>query len=144
MSKSVDYNKFIYGWAATVAPGVGLQCAVPVPANRVSELCFIQFSLVTDANVANRIIYLQHETAAINIPFVSPDFDHVASTTWEYIGSRGHVPSNAAPNTRVFFNLPDHPFFYTGENCNVMCDNIQIGDQISLINVCWKFWPISP
>jgi len=142
MSNLVGYNDFSYGFETTAVPGAGNGISFQCPINRTSELVSIHFSLTTAAAGPNRYIVLNHTMPGYAADFASPDYAHAGGVTMSYTGGLGLSQPGLAPSYLVIFGLPCYPCWRGGNQLSVIIQNVQVGDQLTAIDVGWRFWPV--
>jgi hypothetical protein len=110
-------------------PAAGAEISETVPAGKRWRVLGIQFTLVTNANVANRepVIVVDDGT---NTLFQSPaGANHAASLTWAYSASNVGQPVNGTTATTVRqMNLPAL-LLPAGSRIRTSTTNIQAGDN---------------
>lgn len=133
-------GQFISHWTTTPNPAAGAQATIARPAASHVELIHLHFQLLTDANVANRHVWLSLETAGIVLPLCDALFLHTANTTWTYLTMRGPVPEALVTSKFIHLCLPSLRSFRLTDSYKINVDSIQATDQISDIYAYWKMW----
>lgn len=121
-------------------PAVGIQKALIISAYFKYEMANISFDFVTDANAAVRTIYIQHQRSTYMPTIGASGYAHPASTTKHYCGFPGAPHDITGGGSVITFPIAKYPYVIPGELVNLMCNNIQVGDQLSNIRVTWKTW----
>lgn len=130
----------LYAFETPPNPAVGVRKPLSVPASRLSMISCLSFILTTDANVADRVIFIQGEFPGTVWPIATSGFVQTASLAFEYIAFPGAGHTLAAPTRFVQFSLPDRILIKAGGNYYIDCEDIQAGDQISAIRIVWRSW----
>lgn len=143
-SNSLNNALFISLFTTVADPAAGADAVIPIPATAQAELVLVTFTLVTDANAANRSATISFLSGATDIPLGSSAFPHTASLTFNYIAHQN--PGFNAPGAIdvLFIPLPNLRLFQTSETIRLTIVNIQAADQISDIIAYWKIWRGAP
>lgn len=87
-------------------------------------------SLTTDANVANRVVFIRITTGGQVVGEYFACAAQAASLTYTYCFTRGAVPTGVV-GTRVAIPIPDHMFVEGGSTVLISVDNFQAGDNLT-------------
>ena len=132
--------KLAYAHPANPAPGEGYVIAMPI--NCRIEITSVQFTFGTDANVADRLVYVAPSVAAaLNQHFNSPRVQ-VAAATSNYHFFRG------APSEPGFAPVANEITASLGVGCiydnltaiAISAANLQAGDQFADIFLWYRIW----
>ncbi len=105
------------------------------------QLINLTCSFQTDANAANRMLYLSN-TSAGRLAYFAPALRvQTASKTALYTFSRGAAPTQYDDSLMFSGSLPEDIFFIPGDILSINVINIQVGDAITAINTYWKTFP---
>ena len=139
-NNSLDDNLFVTTFSVRSDPAVGNNSTGAVGGGAQSELTLITFTLVTDANAANRVVHIDLVDSGITIPLGSAAIAHTASNTFGYIATQ-NATTNAAGNIATYtIPLPNLRIFDPTALLNIVVDNIEAGDQLSDIRIYRKVW----
>ena len=122
-----------YLGASTTNPAAGSGGTIACPNNARWKIIACQFQLVTDANAANRHVYISlwgKRFYAVQL--------HVASTTYDYYFVGPHTFA-AAVNNKVMVGF-EPQWLQGGESVSITCDNIQAGDNFGVITLTYEEW----
>jgi hypothetical protein len=125
-------------------PGAGLNFQGPAPLYRRSVLAHIQFSLICDANVANRLPAILNVGGPTN-PWLANSQHYITAN--EIVTFICHINSSycSVQNTGAIpMPLPNIPIFNSGDSVEIVITNIQVGDAITAIRMFWHSWPTGP
>ena len=140
LRNAFDQATFATHWSSTPNPAAGNEATIGALAAAESELVLMSFTLVTDANVANRLVYITLETGGIHIVLGHSGIAHTATATFRYIVSQ-HATTNAAGNVGAYtIPLPEFRNTDPTATLKINVDNIQAGDQLSLIITGRRLW----
>lgn len=139
-TNSLMNDFFLSTFTTTGDPAAGANASIAVPDFAQIELVNLSFTLVTDANAANRVANIHILDSAIVLPIGSSAFAHTASLTFTYIAHQN--PGFNAPGaiSALFIPLPNLRIFDNTATIELTIDNIQVADQISNIRAHWKAW----
>lgn len=122
-------------------PAAGAQLSIAVHANARSELLNVTFDLTTDANAANRTVYIEIKRATQRHRIGSAGFAHTANTSYQYIVTQMSGTILAVPVNDAYIPIGSHPVLWPDDTIEIRVANIQVGDQLSTILSMWKIWP---
>lgn len=109
-----------------------------VPARRRWRLISIRFKLITDANVANRIVTLTIDDGTNNLLTIPSDTAQTASLTRYY-----HYHLQPVPQFLIdaIFSLPlPDLFLAAGFRIQTLTTGLQAGDDFSVIQLLVEEW----
>jgi hypothetical protein len=124
------------GWQDRIfgtSPAAGANFSFQVDSRWTARLIGITFTLVTDANVANRSATVDYSQPGRGVVHQDgPSVLQTASSTGVYNGVRGFGPSDWNTGTPAWFNL--NGFWLPGSfTIGITVASIQTGDQLSAI-----------
>jgi len=123
-------------------PLAGNPIIIAAPANRRSELIYIEFQLQTDATVASRNARLVLHSGARTIDLAVPTIAIAANLTVTYrFGIHLEAYATTLSN---FLTAPLVPtvFAFEGDTWQIDVDNIQAGDQLGPTTYVANTWPM--
>jgi hypothetical protein len=136
----LNANFFITHWTSTPNPAAGAEAIISRPGASHVQLNHLTFTLVTDANVSNRLVWISLETSGIVIPLGSAQTAEPATGTWRHICTQNPVLNMAGNLYFKTISLPDIRSIDTADTFTVNVEGIQATDQISVIYAHWKMW----
>lgn len=140
----LDINTYSIELEEISDPAAGAELLHTPPAGRILSLAQLDFQFAADANVANRLIYIDYRWALRNYRLGAITVNIVASETWHVICHKD-VPFNTANNVQDYYiPLPDIQLFNDNAELVIRVTNIQATDQISDIHAIWKYWMLKP
>jgi hypothetical protein len=122
-------------------PVAGANYIGSAPTNLLSELIFVQFQLVTDANVADRYPYIFFAIDANNHTLAAASLKTTASSTVFFHFERNIAPYTTDNGVRHFIPLPYGIRVNDSSSLTIAVLDIQAGDQISNLRALWNHWP---
>lgn len=122
------------------APGAGNNLVLDAPLNSLSEPLAMSFALTTDANAADRTLFVSHKHGAQIIILGACAHPQTASLTKTYFMHANASLSNNANSTYVPIPIPNYPYFLEDDDLLVNIENKQAGDTLSSIIITWKLW----
>lgn len=122
-------------------PAAGANLTIPVRANARSELLNLSFQLETDANVANRVAYLELRRSTHHSRIGSAITSQTASETIHYIVAQQVGIWSASAANMQYITIASLPVLFPGDTIEVIIDGIQATDAITTIFAIWKAWP---
>lgn len=125
----------------TANPAAGANLSIPTKSNALAELLNLSFQLATDANAANRMVYLELHRATHEHRIGSACYNHVASKTYHYIAGQHGSRTTTAGIIDVYIPIASLPLCYPGDTIEIIVANIQATDAITDILSLWKIWP---
>jgi hypothetical protein len=120
--------------ANPTSPAAGADFSYTVPASRRLRLYMMNLWLVTDANPANRTVYVDITRGGTKLwryPVTTTFANQTASKTCGYVFGVGLAFSDAADQTDRQAPLPDEIELKAGDIIATHTTNIQAGDQWS-------------
>ncbi len=121
-------------------PAAGSGTTFTTLQNQRLELISMFLTLVTDANVANRIVRI-HMPGLASDPVFPAHNVQAASTTIQYVFMTGGVNVDHSGTNNVMYNImPINFFSEAGFPIRIDVSNIQVGDQLSNIALTFKRW----
>lgn len=139
-TNSFDANTFASLWTVPPSPSVGDEAIITIPAAAQVQLTLLTFTLATDANVDNRVVFLTMEDGGVSFPLGSSALAHTASNTLNYIAHQNVGLNTAAAVQTIFISIPTFRFIDPLATLKINVQDINVGDQISLIRANWKIW----
>lgn len=137
----IDHTSFELVTIDPPNPAVASPYTFIVPAHTVIQTIGLTFILATDANVANRRVYLHAGTGAVYWARVMSSVDQPANDTMYYYFILGPIdPFYSAPQNQAQFPLFDNVFLYPTERFSIAIYDTQAGDQLSDIHIGYKRW----
>lgn len=136
-----DVNNFSLLHQAIANPAAGADYSGSSPPNSRSQLVLASFEFTSDANVASRYIYLQHDRAGTRTEIAHAWYGHVASKTYKYYAQHTFPITLSSPAEAIMFGLPNLPLWLQADTLFVRALNKQATDQFSNIRLIWKLWP---
>lgn len=124
----------------TADPVVGGNGGPATPTNVRSELINLSFQLITDANVADRVIELWLLAGANTHVIGSSGFAHVASTQILYTCNQSPTSHFMTPFRYASIGLARIPFILPSDEIHIRIINKQATDRISGQFSIWKTW----
>lgn len=110
-------------------PAAGAEISVTVPANTIWRLRSLNFTLVTDANAANRRVHVVLTTGGGQIINCFGTIDQTASLTRLYsVASYGSVPDETDDND-IIIPIPNDVWLTTSSTMTTETTNILAGDN---------------
>lgn len=135
---SLQSDLHIPFWQFTADPAAGAEGIITLGGATSAELLSLSFTLTTDANIADRLVYLEWNTAAVYHTLGAAESKHPANGAIRYV-AHSYVCFPTTPHPIIFsIPIPKIPHFQTGNSIRIRVNNIQVGDQISLIYSIWK------
>lgn len=123
-------------------PAVATGFLLKAPEDSRSQLLALSFTLTTDANAANRFIYIRHARGTKHLYLGASTQAHPASTALIYtIAAYAPLFLNTTPGA-CGVSIPEYPALFEGDSLEVTIHHVQVGDQISDIVYAWKRWLI--
>lgn len=114
-------------------PAVGTDWAFINPGETILRVVSLVARLATDANVANRTVTLIADNQTRATYRQESTAVQINGTTHDYAGHTGEPQTPATPTTRSFGLPSEGLLLLPGHRLSVSTDNIQVGDQWSLI-----------
>ena len=133
-------NQATYILESQPDPLVGTEKLLIRPNASHVQLLYLSFTLVTDVNVANRLVWISLQNNAHHHPLGSTHSPHVASATWRHICSNSNIINMAGATIFRNIPLPTLRSTFLADTFHINVDNIQVGDQISAVLLQWKIW----
>lgn len=126
--------------SSTANPAAGAEATIIALASAQWELLHMSFLLVTDANVADRIVTISLETGGVSVLLGSSAFAHTASKTFQYICHQNAQLNTVASIGTLFIALPNLRNTDKTATLKINIANIQAADQLSLILTTRRLW----
>lgn len=136
----LNENHFQPCRTTTADPAAGAPATIARPAASHVLLQHLTFTLVTDANAANRLVWLSLNDLIITLPLGSSCSPHQANATWRYIASPIPLLNMAGALYFRYVPLPPIRSFAKMDTWHINVENIQAGDQISDIYASFRLW----
>lgn len=136
----MDTSLFNVEHGTTSDPAVGVNLTVEGMENARSQLLLLRFTLVTDANAADRLVILNVGKPGDTIEVAQSDQKHIQGETRQYaFVIDGQQVFNTTSDTEII-TLPSSFFLFEVWRVFTAITNIQVGDQISNVRWQMKFW----
>jgi hypothetical protein len=144
MSRHHPYNRNVWTlhYDHPAAPPAGLPVQVITPVASRLQIVSVFFSFTTDANVADRYVYVAPALGGADHIRFHACRPQAANLTWSYNGFMGQTEENGIAPLAQRVNIPlgvDCIF----DNCDrfyITAENIQVGDQFTLIYYYYNTW----
>ena len=121
-------------------PAAGAEITYSIAAGRSQLIKAIDFSITTDANVANRRVHIVFSMFSTRICEVFSDVDQAAGTTRVYsVMAMGDIPDRIDDND-IIIPMPANILLTGAATITTETTNIQVGDNISAANVLVEEW----
>jgi len=130
-----------YHFSTLPNPLAGLEAHSQAITNARSELRALEFTLVTDANAANRQIRLNISNPTYDIDIGIGYSIVPASATVHYVFGVGLQAQAITNGDRIISPITPGIYLLEDYYINILIDNIQATDQISDITAYQRFWP---
>lgn len=116
-------------------PGAGDEVSITVPSGRMWRVIAANVQLVTSSTAANRRVKLRLQTnGGIDI-VTAGAVDQTASTTRNYSwAQRGAIPAESV-GTRIMLDMPREVYLITDDTVGTDTENIQAGDNFSVMQL---------
>lgn len=124
-------------------PAVGNPLQWSIPSNRVGHIVFVQFSLVTSANVGDRLpLVYMGGSGGINGPYSPSPLVQAASLTWTYYFSMGIAPVDYSTNFQMVFAVLGCCYFgkSSTDQLVINANGLDPLDQIQGIYIRYHSW----
>lgn len=119
------------GWRSGTNPAANVEITELVPESRIWRLIACTFTLVTDANVANRRVHFEMHDSSGQLVEAFSSVDQTASQTILYsVGHFGNTPDETDNNV-ILINIPDNVYLQTDGQFNTATLNRQATDNFS-------------
>lgn len=122
------------------APGAGNNLTIAAPANAISELVHLKFSLGTDANVADRLVRLEVYTGALSTVISASLIEQTASLAWNYMFQLGTPAFSSGDGVHHFMPIPSDFRLFEGWEWRILVLNLQAADTIASARIQYKLW----
>lgn len=133
--------KFGFPFNPTIAnPAAGADFLYLLPNNKRYQIAALRFTLTTDANVANRNVALIINNLAVNKIIIPTPVAQAANTSYKYQYLIGDYVNGVLPSNNVMLSLPRDFSILGNWNITSSTVNIQVGDQISGIEILFNTW----
>jgi len=140
LQNSFDQSSFIPYWKSVVPPAAGANVSITLPMVSLQQLALLTFAFTTDANVANRFVYVTLVTGGIEFILGASGFAHTASTSLKYFGSSNATANLTGHVYAVQIPLADIQFTDYTATIGIKAANIQAGDQFLATYAMFKMW----
>lgn len=120
---------------ASSDPAANTEHSVTVTTGQIWEVTSLQFSLVTDANAANRRVVVTFDDGTTVFAKASAGAAQVASTTIAYTFATGSQSQAALVNTDLQVALPSGLFLPGGYRIKTVTANLQAGDNYGVMTI---------
>jgi hypothetical protein len=145
MNQTIPYDFGLLAETIITNPAAGAPVIYRAVA-RTRHLVFsIAFTLTTDANVANRTVYISLDFSGIQHQIAFTGSLQPASTVWAYnfhtspLITSAAIPWGAAAQL-IVYPLSTNLFLNDRKDLNITALNLQAGDQFSNISVSSHYW----
>ena len=135
-----NQNHYEHRWTPVANPAAGAGASIVAPAASHARLFHLTFTMTADANAANRIIWLSLHDGPEIFQLGSSQVAHTANAVVRYICSSLPMLNMGPPDDFFSIPLPDIRSTNTTDTWQINIENIQVGDQISLIRAHWRLW----
>lgn len=126
-------------------PAAGSEMSLVVPTGETWRIISIRFTLVTDANVANRRVHLKFTGGSETMIEAISGTDHVASTTRVYTCYFTGGGATLAEDNDIIIPLPQNFMATAGTTISSQTTNKQAGDNFSFMEVNYeRFFEFNP
>lgn len=122
-------------------PAAGAEILYNCPISHRFKIIGVHFSFTTDANVANRNVDILLSDAPVNLYRFNADLIHPAGAPLGYHLVCGQIQPAFTAGTDRFFPAPWPLHFFYGQTLTTITENIQVGDQFSMIYLYAFGWP---
>lgn len=120
-------------------PAANTEITEAVPTNARWAFHGAYFTLVTDANPANRRVFVTLSDGA-NVYLASVSASTQAASSTEYYSVGGHGVSSASVSGVHFVPLPDAIPMFQGWQIDTLTSNMQVGDNYSAPQITVEEW----
>lgn len=125
---------------APANPSAGANLAVAFADAAMRIIDGIAFRLVTDANAATRTVRVETDSGGDLRHNIISAVTQIESLTRDYVFQKNAPDGATSLGTKIVQPLPHDLFLYQDHNVNTVIDNIQVGDQISLVQIWGRRW----
>lgn len=109
-----------------------------VPARCIRKIVAVSCVFATDANVANRIVWVAYWAADGNVKFQNKLVQQAAGVSKRYQFFIGATDRDFPAGVYAMMALPEQMCLTQGEYLTIGLDNRQVGDQLSYISITYK------
>lgn len=125
-------------------PAAGANFSKTVDGRYVSRLVAVTFTLVTDANVANRVVSVDIQDGNGKLlNSRGPAVQILAGTTQQFSADVNRGGDDWISGGNVFFGLNSY-YLEPGRLVAITVASKQVGDQLSAIVLSWERFPTGP
>ena len=121
-------------------PAPGAEISETVPAGARWQLLAFRAQLVTDANVASRVIRLLVDDGANILAHTSTNVGQATALTYTYGWVQGPMTGAVGQVNALLFGLPNLLLLGAGWRIRTSTASIQVGDQFSLVQYLVREW----
>lgn len=121
-------------------PSAGAEISETVPTGARWELLTFKTQLVTDANVANRVVLLSLDDGSNVYYRVSANVNHAASSTFQYQFLQGFATPAISQIAAIQAPIPANNRMAGGHRIKTVTASIQVGDQYSALQYLVREW----
>lgn len=135
-----DSSNFDFEWSHIANPAVATDLSIVVPVNARCELVQLSFNLVTDANVADRHIFIYAAHGARDIILGTSEFAITANQSRKILVGPYGFSSVADSGSGIVIATPPYPVLLEGDTLSSAIIGLQAADQISDVEYVFKTW----
>lgn len=122
------------------APGAGLEATMSPTGNHIGEVLCLSFDLNCDANAADRMVSIDLTHGAIVIRLGDASFIQTANEDWHYVVADFSQLNTVNSEPFMHIGIPQAPIVLEADTIGIRVNNIQVGDILTNIVICWKLW----
>lgn len=129
---------------ALANPAVSTGFTIPTPGTVEQTLTALTFTVVTDANVADRLVVLKFlDPVGVSFAEIAAPFTQAASLTTVYTFATGIQSFGADDAANIGVPIPTVQLDVS-LSLAVSVTAVEAGDQVSKIRAAWLRWPTRP